>query len=86
MFGNPAGIYLHKVFNRGTRTRYEICSKLTIKIPERRQLRRSGVFMVNFKHISHLDLLFPLINLNMNCPAGKVLTVPLNKKTEQLIP
>ena len=26
----------------------EICSKLTIKTPERRQLRRSGVFIVNF--------------------------------------
>ena len=33
----PAGIYLLKVNNRNTRTRCEICSKLTIKIPERRQ-------------------------------------------------
>ena len=32
----PAGIYLFKVNNRNTRTRCEICSKLTIKIPERR--------------------------------------------------
>ena len=32
----PAGIYLLKVNNRNTRTRCEICSKLTIKIPERR--------------------------------------------------
>ena len=32
----PAGIYLLKVNNRATRTRSEICSKLTIKIPERR--------------------------------------------------
>ena len=31
----PAGIYLLKVNNRNTRTRCEICSKLTIKIPER---------------------------------------------------
>ena len=30
---NPAGIYLLKVNNRNTRTRCEICSKLTIKIP-----------------------------------------------------
>ena len=29
---NPAGIYLLKVNNRNTRTRCEICSKLTIKI------------------------------------------------------
>ena len=33
----PAGIYLLKVNNRNTRTRCEICLKLTIKIPERRQ-------------------------------------------------
>ena len=32
----PAGIYLLKVNNRNTRTRCEICSKLTIKTPERR--------------------------------------------------
>ena len=30
----PAGIYLLKVNNRNIRTRCEICSKLTIKIPE----------------------------------------------------
>ena len=29
----PAGIYLLKVNNRNTRTRCEICSKLTIKTP-----------------------------------------------------
>ena len=33
----PAGIYLLKVNNRNTRARCEIRSKLTIKIPERRQ-------------------------------------------------
>ena len=33
----PAGIYLLKVNNRNTRTKCEICSKLTIKTPERRQ-------------------------------------------------
>ena len=33
---NPADIYLLKVNKRNTRTRCEICSKLTIKIPERR--------------------------------------------------
>ena len=32
----PAGIYLFKVNNRNTRTRCVICSKLTIKTPERR--------------------------------------------------
>ena len=33
----PAGNYMFKVNNRNTRTRCEICLKLTIKIPERRQ-------------------------------------------------
>ena len=40
----PAGNYMFKVNSRNTRTRCEICSKLTIKIPERRQWRRSGIF------------------------------------------
>ena len=32
-----ANIYLRKVNNRNTKKRCEICSKLTIKTPERRQ-------------------------------------------------
>ena len=58
----PAGNYMFKVNNRNTRTRCEICSKLTIKIPERQ--RRSSVFFVNFEHISHLVLAFLLLTLN----------------------
>ena len=50
----PAGNYMFKVNNRNTRKRCEICSKLTIKTPERRHhWHRSGVFIVNFEHISH---------------------------------
>ena len=59
------GIYLAKVNNRNTRTRWEICSKLTIKTPERRHWRRSGVFIVNVDHISHVVLVFLLLTLNM---------------------
>ena len=33
---NPVDSYLLKVNNRNTRARCEICSKLTIKTPERR--------------------------------------------------
>ena len=58
-------IYLLKVVNRNTTTKCEIYSKLTIKTPERRQWRRSGVFIVNFEHISHLALVFLLLTLNM---------------------
>ena len=32
----PVGIYMLKVNNRNTRTRFEICSKLTLKTRERR--------------------------------------------------
>ena len=35
----PAGNYMFKINNRNTRTRSEICSKLTIKTAERRQSR-----------------------------------------------
>ena len=38
--------YMSKVNNRNTRKRCEICSKLTIKIPERRHWRRTGIFIV----------------------------------------
>ena len=57
--------YLLKLNNRKTRTRCELCSKLTLKTPERRQWRLSGVFIVNFEHISHLALLSLLLILNM---------------------
>ena len=50
-----ANVYLFKFNNRNSRKRYETCSKLT-KIPERRQWRRSDVFIVNFEHILHLFL------------------------------
>ena len=68
--GIPAGIHLLKTNNRNIRTICEICSKLTIKTIERRQWRRSGVFIVNFEHISHLVLVFLLFTLNKYLPAG----------------
>ena len=49
-----AGISLLKVNKRNTRIRCEICSKLTIKTPDRRY---SGVFIVNFEHVFLLFLL-----------------------------
>ena len=38
------------VNNRNTRKRSEVCSKLTVKTVE----RQSGIFIINFEHISHL--------------------------------
>ena len=37
---------------------------LTIKTPERRHGRRSGVSVFSFEHISHLSLVFLLSALN----------------------
>ena len=54
----PASICLLKVSNRNTRTKCGICSKLI-------NFRRSGVFIVNFEHISNLVLLFLLLTLKM---------------------
>ena len=45
---------MFKVINRNSRTKYEICSKLTIKEPERRdwrRSRRSSVFIVDFEQV-----------------------------------
>ena len=50
----PADNYTFKVSNRNTKTRCEICSKLTIKMPERRHWLRSDIFIVNFENILRL--------------------------------
>ena len=60
----PTNIYLFKVNNGNFGKLCEICSKLTMKTPERRHWLRSGVFIVNFGHISHLFLIFLLLTLN----------------------
>ena len=63
---NPAGNYMFKVNNRNTRARCEICSKLAIKIPERRLASFwylycylltyftpcSSVYIVNFEQVN----------------------------------
>ena len=61
---NLANIYLFKVNNRNSTKRCEICSKLTIKIPKRRQRCCSRIFIVKFEHITHLFLVFLLLILN----------------------
>ena len=53
---HPAGIYVFKFNNRNTRTKCEICSKLTI---------------VNFEHILHLVLAFLLLILKYKCRLGR---------------
>ena len=56
----PAGINLLKINKRRTKASCEICSKLTIKTPEQRQWRCSGVFIVNLEHTLQLALVFLL--------------------------
>ena len=56
-------IYPLKVNNRNTRIRSEICSKLTIKTPERAPWRRSIISVVNFEQISNLVIVFLLLHL-----------------------
>ena len=68
---------MFKVNNRNTRTRCEICSKLTVKTPERRQWRqwrRSGAFIVNFEHISYVVLVFLSLTLSRQMPTGKLIS------------
>ena len=59
---NPAGNYMFKVINRNTRKRCEICSKVKNKITRTTPMASSGVFIVNFEHISHLVLRFLFVN------------------------
>ena len=75
----PAKICLFKVNNRNTRKKSETCFKLTIKT-EQHHWRRSGVFIVNFEHISHLFLLFLLLTLRKLMLAGMPLLRILDYK------
>ena len=53
----PTRNYLFKV---STRIRYENCSRLKMKTLERRQWRRSSVYIVTCKHISNFLLIIDL--------------------------
>ena len=60
----PAGICLFKFNNGYSREMCEIYWKLITETPQRHQWRRSSVFIVNFEHITHSVLVFPLFTLN----------------------
>ena len=74
--GQQLSNYMFKVNNRNTRKRCGICSKLTM------QWIRSGVFIVNFKHNSHLALLFLMLTLTSWKVSGFIVRVeaPTNSK------
>ena len=60
----PVDNCMFKANDKNTRISCEICSNLTIKTPEGPQWCRSGVFIVNIEHISHLVLVFLLLILS----------------------
>ena len=83
---NPANNYLFKFNNENSRATREICSKLTIKTPEKCPTSFMvvisfksfvvhnvvhGVFIDNFKQISHVALVFPLVIWTSKCWMGK---------------
>ena len=74
--------YMSTVTNRKTRTTCEICSKLTIKTPERHHCLRSVVFIVNFKLISHIVLVFLLFNLSRYMSAVLSILCSLHKQKD----
>ena len=61
---HSANIYLFKVNDRNITKRCKIYLKLTVKTPEQRRWSLSGVFIVDFEHVSHLFLQFILLTLN----------------------
>ena len=67
-----------KVNNINTITRCEICSKLTIKTPEWRHWHRSGVFIFNFEHSSHVVLVFLSLTLSTQIQAGFYPSSPIS--------
>ena len=56
-----ANIYLFKISDRKSRKSCEICSKLTIKTPERRQGRRFGVLLLTLNIFHTVFLVFLLL-------------------------
>ena len=67
------GIYLSKVSSRNTATIFEICSKVTIKTPERQHWRRSSEIIIDFNKILDIVLVFPPFTLNRYAIKGLIL-------------
>ena len=59
-----AGVYLFKVNNGSRRKMYKMCSKLSLKTPERHQWHLFKAFIVNFQYILHIVLVLLLLISN----------------------
>ena len=57
-FLNPSRHLIAKVKTGNNRTRYEICSNVTTKPPQRHHWYRCGVFIVYFEPTSNLVLVY----------------------------
>ena len=66
----PANIYLFKVNNKNTRKKLWNMFKVNNKNNRAASWLRSGVFIVNFEHISHLIITFLMLTLNKEILAG----------------
>ena len=56
-FLDKVSIYLFKVNHENPRAICETYSELTIITPQRPKGRRSGVFIVNFEQVLHIDFI-----------------------------
>ena len=60
----PVSKNMFKINNSNTSTRFEICSKLTLKTSEQSYWCHSSVFILLFEHISHLVIVFLVLTLS----------------------
>ena len=58
------GIFLFKVSSGNTRIMCKICSKLTIKTPQRHHWHHPSVYVVNFEQVLHTAGFFTLLILS----------------------
>ena len=83
----PVGIYLLKANDRNTRTRSEICSKLTLETPKRRHWLVNFehvivdwvIFTVSFKHIRHINLTVDRVEFNSLFHSKKKTQISINQ-------
>ena len=76
----PVGIYMFKLNNRNTRTKDEICSKLTIKTPERRHWRYWWLFQSKSLVLLKLKELTNYVNFVSDDATPNTLTIGIIKK------
>ena len=82
---NRANKYMLKVHNWSTKRRWEICSKLAIKTPDRRHWPRSGVFIVNFTYFTRYSITSNVDFEQVDVSYGPVLWISIYPKAENIM-